>query len=129
MMGRALGAWIAISCSASAFAAPPALEKALGEKRVVVVLGEAKSEDFKKQAAALKKGAAQLKERDVAIFQEGDVKGPLHQNYDQGKGFLVMIFGKDRDEKLRALKPITVKTITGLIDAMPMRKQEVKGSR
>jgi hypothetical protein len=47
----------------------------------------------------------------------------FHVKPDQ---FLVILIGKDGGEKLRSEKPIPLERLRTLIDAMPMRKEEMK---
>ena len=41
------------------------------------------------------------------------------------KGFLFILIGKDGGEKLISEKPVILKQLFGLIDSMPMRRQEM----
>lgn len=44
--------------------------------------------------------------------------------------FTVILIGKDGEEKLRATKPLSITKLNDTIDAMPMRRAEIKrGSR
>ena len=40
--------------------------------------------------------------------------------------FLVILLGKDGGEKIRSNRPVTLQTLTEIIDAMPMRQDEMK---
>jgi hypothetical protein len=40
--------------------------------------------------------------------------------------FTVVLLGKDGGEKFRSSKPVTIEKLDALIDAMPMRQQEVR---
>ena len=40
--------------------------------------------------------------------------------------FLVILLGKDGGEKIRSNKPVTLEMLTEIIDAMPMRQDEMK---
>ena len=40
--------------------------------------------------------------------------------------FLVILLGKDGGEKMRSNKPVTLETLIEIIDAMPMRQDEMK---
>jgi hypothetical protein len=42
--------------------------------------------------------------------------------------FAVVLVGKDGGEKLRAAKPFSFDTLRDAIDAMPMRREEMKGN-
>ena len=41
-------------------------------------------------------------------------------------GFAVLLIGKDGGEKLRSARPIPAERLFGTIDAMPMRRDEMK---
>jgi len=40
--------------------------------------------------------------------------------------FTVLLLGKDGEEKFRSTKPISIQRLDNVIDAMPMRQQEMK---
>ncbi|MES2268939.1 MAG: DUF4174 domain-containing protein [Bacteroidota bacterium] len=52
----------------------------------------------------------------AAAFEKNKIKG----------FFTVTLTGKDGGEKYRSSQPITLQKLYGTIDAMPMRKQEMK---
>lgn len=79
---------------------------------------------------------AELKERDVALMflplidRRSGVPGhgpELQKQFhvDDGR-FTVVLIGKDGDEKFRFHEPVTIEKLDALIDAMPMRQQEVR---
>ncbi|RZA09221.1 MAG: DUF4174 domain-containing protein [Proteobacteria bacterium] len=117
-----LAALIALAGS-PAFGAEDPIDK-LWQSRVIVLLGEREIPDVKAQTKILQRGAAELKERQVEILNEQRPSGLLHKRYGHGEGFLVILIGKDGEEKLRSLKPVALEKITKLIDSMPMRKDE-----
>lgn len=54
----------------------------------------------------------------------------LRQTYQVApESFAVVLIGKDGGEKLRSGEPIPWSTLTQTIDAMPMRKDEMKHNR
>ena len=40
--------------------------------------------------------------------------------------FAIVLVGKDGGEKLRSSEPVTADKLTGLVDEMPMRRQEAR---
>ena len=54
--------------------------------------------------------------RDKAKFEEKNIKGT----------FTVILVGKDGGDKMRTSKPIVLQKLYSTIDAMPMRKSEMK---
>ena len=82
-----------------------------------------------------------LKERDLVtftVFEKGKSMGDgeriseraakrLRTKFRVPQGaFRAILIGKDGGEKYRATKPITSQMVFGMIDAMPMRKQEMR---
>lgn len=111
--------------------APPAPaavapEDKLWQRRLVVLLGDQDIPAVRKQATILQKGEAALREREVEILAEQRPSGLLHKRFGHGPGFLVILLGKDGEEKFRSPKPVALDKITKLIDEMPMRKDEVQ---
>jgi len=80
---------------------------------------------------------AELKERDVVL-----VYIPLLNDYESvtpsawtglrrqfqvdDRKFTVVLLGKDGGEKFRSQVPVTIEKLDALIDAMPMRQQEMR---
>jgi hypothetical protein len=102
------------------------VEDKLWQRRVIVLLGEKNIPDVRKQAVILQKGEGKLKEREVDILAEQRPNGLLHKRFGHGEGFLVILLGKDGEEKLRSLKPVAMDRLTKLIDDMPMRQEEAE---
>jgi Domain of unknown function (DUF4174) len=51
----------------------------------------------------------------------------LFRRYRVGPSqFTILLIGKDGGEKLRSLTPVTMETVTQLIDSMPMRQKELR---
>jgi len=95
---------------------------------------------LRRQQALLKGHEAELKDRDVAIVY---IPAPLRdesitatmwaglrkQFQIDDRGFTVLLLGKDGEEKFRSRVPVTIEKLDALIDAMPMRQQEVRDGR
>jgi hypothetical protein len=97
--------------------------------RLVVVVAWPDDPRAREQHAALDRGAALLRERDVVVQ---DITPEAAQRELPGVGvnsqasFEVLVVGKDGGIKLRHDKPVAVSEITALIDTMPMRRDEMK---
>lgn len=87
-----------------------------GEKRVLrVVAPSVENESYRKQAALLLPAWTGLLERDFVI--ETQFGAPR---------FMVTLIGKDGGEKLRREVPLVPEELFAVVDAMPMRRAEMK---
>lgn len=79
------------------------------------------------QLQLLQQDSAGLEERDILV-QVVDPDDRLYREYKIAAGipFTVILIGKDGGEKYRSAKPVTSAHLFALIDAMPMRKAEIK---
>jgi hypothetical protein len=97
----------------------PELKKHLGVHRVLVIdTPDPASSDYQTQAAALLPDWAGLLERDLTIVTQM-----------KAAGFRVRLVGKDGGVKLDSAKPVVAADLFALIDAMPMRRQEVRSRK
>lgn len=70
-----------------------------------------------------------LQERDLHIRTiTGNSKEYAHFKVKTGT-FCILLIGKDGTQKLRSPEPVSLKTLFGLIDAMPMRRDEIKNRK
>jgi hypothetical protein len=80
-----------------------------------------------KQLAIWTEAQAEMQERDLTITV---ITGnePLYKKYkvDSQTDFTVILLGKDGFEKLRTQNLLTANKLFALIDAMPMRRQEMR---
>jgi len=89
--------------------------------------------DYRDQVDALKKETGGIKERDLKIFYaleqtSASVKGTLvpEETIDELRSeFVVLLIGKDGDEKYRNDEFLTANKLFKEIDSMPMRKLEM----
>jgi len=111
---------------------------------ILLFAGSMKSPDYKEQLQLLKGQLDGLQERDLLVFSffandSGDANGNtlLKQDVEEIRNkykvksndqFLILI-GKDGGEKLRAPLPTEINRVYGLIDRMPMRRQEMRESK
>lgn len=89
--------------------------------------------DFVKQKKELASLANKLKERDTITLEilydhlNTEDKNYLHQQLDiLIEVFTVVLIGKDGGVKLKQPQPVTSQALFSTIDAMPMRRQEMK---
>ena len=80
-----------------------------------------------KQLAIWKEAQAEMEERDltITVITGNDL---LYKKYkvDSLTEFTVILLGKDGGEKLRTQNLLTTNKLFALIDAMPMRRQEMQ---
>ncbi|MBC8033580.1 MAG: DUF4174 domain-containing protein [Chitinophagaceae bacterium] len=75
---------------------------------------------LKQQQKILATDSLGLKERDLIVSTR---TGSIH------KTFSVHLIGKDGEEKYTSTKPVTLEKLFSIIDAMPMRQQELKNRK
>jgi predicted transcriptional regulator len=108
---------------------------------LLIFTSSVENEQYQKQVTELKNKQEGLKDRDMKIFHlvsndrsfvddktinTNDVRR-LYKKYKvKEKGFAVILIGKDGTEKLRKQDALSTEKIFSVIDAMPMRQQEMK---
>lgn len=95
-------------------------------RELLVFAGSAASVSFISQEEILNSGKSGLTERDIRLRiiiadEEACKRYAVHSG-----SFCIILIGKDGQEKFRSVKPVGLQKLFGLVDAMPMRKQEVK---
>lgn len=96
--------------------------------RVLVILApRAGDEAFETQKNAFERARDEYNERDLVVLTEPDGDGPLHRRFHVPAGeFRVLLIGKDGHTALERPRPVGNQDLFGLIDAMPMRRQEMR---
>ncbi len=118
------------------------MERYLWEKRVVLIFApNIKHQFLLKQTALLDKEKAGVLERDIVVLSfvydqfvrvNNAVKPhlatrPFYQYFRvEPNEYSVILFGKDGTEKLRQNTPLSINKLFSVIDAMPMRQEEIK---
>ena len=92
------------------------LKKYQWKNRLVVVATE-KDSHWQEQNQILKKCEKGLQERKVKVLRSNTTVEEL---------FSVKLIGLDSGEKYRSMEPLTCEKLFALIDAMPMRKNELQ---
>lgn len=81
---------------------------------------------IQQQLQLLQEAKEEVEERDLRIITV-EKKSKLYETYKVNPGgYAVILVGKDGGEKYRAAELTTANTIFALIDAMPMRRAEIK---
>jgi hypothetical protein len=120
------------------FSATP-LEGFRGRRRVLVVSAPSRVDQaFRRQNQWLERAAAGLRERDVVVIRilgntvgapdDGrldaeDVRRATHLDASR---FGVALIGKDGSEVFRQSETVTARSLFAVIDAMPMRREEMR---
>jgi hypothetical protein len=97
--------------------------------RWVVVVGAPGDPRVMRQTATLNRDAAALRERDVIvehITPDAARRDRPELGLSPRAAFEVLLVGKDGGVKLRREAPVAVSEIAALIDAMPMRREEMR---
>ncbi|WP_428658824.1 DUF4174 domain-containing protein [Runella sp.] len=110
------------------------LERIIGKNRVIVVYCPKVSEaEYKLQKKWLNEVGKDLSERDLYVIDciESDLstEDSLHlkERFKYAPNhFCMWLIGKDGEIKLTSGKPVKPEQLFGLIDAMPMRRAEMK---
>ena len=135
-----VGSFRVVSCAALAIAAAWPVRAAADplarfrwHSRVVVALAPGRDDPAlaaqRRLFAAL---GADGRERDlVLVAASGDTPegADLRRRFGAGAGFVAILIGKDGGEKLRSPAPLGRDALFPLIDAMPMRRQEMTHPR
>jgi len=110
------------------------------KNRILLVFSQ-QPEQLKHQLSILGADSCGIKNRDLIIFSIHDKKTQLiggeilnkkdtewlYGQYNvNNKPFLVILIGKDGTEKLKTVDILPVDRLFAVIDAMPMRQQEMK---
>ncbi len=130
-----------LAVALAGFAATP-LEGFRGRHRVLVVSAPSEADQaFRRQNRWLERDGAGLRERDVVVIRMAGstVDAPHDVNLD-AKGvrgatgldaarFGVALIGKDGLEVFQQSEPVTAQSLFAIIDAMPMRREEIQQRR
>jgi hypothetical protein len=97
------------------------------DKRQVLIFGPAKGTQVMAQWALLEKDSAGLRERDMFVLLAAGEKA-LYQKFGvaAAEPFLILLVGKDGGEKYRSKELTNAQQLFGLVDAMPMRRAEMR---
>ena len=121
---------------------PPKLADYRGANRVLVVFAHSpEDEDYRDQRHALDEARDGVKDRDlvlIEVFREGPARAEgkflaraeaeaIRSRFKvEGGRYALVLVGKDGGEKARWYTPIPAEAVFGVVDAMPMRRREVR---
>ncbi len=109
----------------AAHAAGDGLDGLRWKARPVVILSDRRGDPrIAEQKAALEAGAGGARSRAIAVLSEDDGSGALHRRLGI-KGFAVVLVGKDGGVKSIWRQPVDAGRLFTVIDAMPMRREEM----
>ena len=113
----------------AAGAADARLDGLKWKARPIVVLSDSRDDPrVARQTAALDGAKRAVDARDIKILLEAEPHGVLRRQLGlKGTGFAVVLVGKDGSVKAVWREPVDPKKIFMIIDAMPMRRDEMKG--
>ena len=137
---------VAVSCAAPGVGEgdedePDLLAGLAWEARPVVLFADSPNDEaLQRQRAWLAEAWAGVEERDVVVFEvvgEGVTRGEeawgrgvaqrLRERLGvEAGGFRFVLIGKDTGVKLRSDEPVTMERLFATIDAMPMRRREMR---
>ncbi len=142
MQIRLLLSLLTVSIASCMQAQENPLAKHRWEHRVILVFApDTESTDFQQQLDILTSDSAGMKDRDLFVYHlfpkggtvadGGDLAAEtvraLRQRYRiEPSDFTTILIGKDGGEKLRTEKPLPLEKLFDTIDAMPMRRTEMR---
>ncbi len=96
------------------------------KKRVLLVFSpSAAAANFIEQKRIADEASTGFAERDLVLVSAVDAA--LYQQYSVVQGqFMALLIGKDGSEKLRSATPLSSIRLFDTIDAMPMRREEMR---
>lgn len=117
------------------------LEEYLWKNRLVLIFAPSKEDNFYlKQKSEFEGKSDELEDRDILVielFKAGrsmmaeipittKQQSFLRKKFEIVDDFVFILIGKDGTIKLRAKQPVLSDDLFGLIDSMPMRKEEMR---
>jgi len=97
--------------------------------RLIVVVGQPSDPRVTRQHALLRQDTSALRERDVVLLDITPVDARRARpklGVSSRATFEVLLVGKDSGVKLRRFTPVAESEFVALIDAMPMRQNEMR---
>ena len=128
-LATAVSLFLGIAVAAGAAANPLAAHR--WKDRIIVILApDAGDPRLSEQRALLDAARDGLKERDIVVLEavgDGPDASALRRQFADGKAvFRAVLVGKDGGAKLASDRPISAERLFREIDAMPMRRLEMR---
>jgi hypothetical protein len=98
---------------------------------ITIYTTDGRNPEYLEQISTLEADQHGLKERDLIVKKEilnANNTGLFKNNCIKGN-FTVTLTGKDGGEKFRSQKPVTLAHLYTIIDAMPMRREEMHSKK
>lgn len=103
------------------------LEKHRWQERVLLFfVPTAESANWEKQEQILASDPQGLEERDLVVYQLDTAAALANRYRVASEQFTAILVGKDGTEKLRQNEPLSLAKLYSTIDAMPMRRREMR---
>jgi hypothetical protein len=118
------------------------LEKYHWKNRILIIFSPSQSDKiYNEQIVSLTKARAGIQERDIIIFKVLSNEGVTPENQlltenicqklreefgVKEQNFCIVLIGKDGGEKYRTATSLSTDALFAIIDAMPMRKTEIR---
>ncbi len=99
-----------------------------GHRRILLLAPDETNTELREQQHIFHLDTAGLQERDIVVSVITPIsdRKTYYAHRKQGQGFLFVLYGKDGGEKFTSEKPVSLYQLYGIIDAMPMRTEEIK---
>lgn len=97
-------------------------------RKLLLFAGTGHDKQLKEQLAILHADANGLKERQLvyAVVTRVTDSALYARTMKKTDRFLMLLYGKDGGVKFTSTKPVSLQQLYGIIDSMPMRKEEIK---
>jgi hypothetical protein len=106
-----------------------ALNAQFNEQRKILLFAKSGTDSLLgRQLTILQAGAEGLADRDMvyAVITPASDSNLYKKMMNNNTGFLLALYGKDGGLKFTATKPIGLRQLYGIVDSMPMRREEIK---
>ncbi|MEL7348743.1 MAG: DUF4174 domain-containing protein [Pseudomonadota bacterium] len=103
----------------------PNLDAYAWDARPILVFAADGDPRLAEQLARFEAAAPDLADRENVVIVETEADSRLSRSFRPGD-FTVILIGKDGGEKFRANRLVAVEELNTLIDAMPMRRNEMR---
>jgi Domain of unknown function (DUF4174) len=126
---RAFLTFVALALSLSIMNAKNLDDLRWKERVVLIYAPEGSEKELARQQELLRSHGAEMVARDVTqiVLRNGAETAKLVDRFKlSGRGFTLLLIGKDGGEKLRSHEIVAPERILRLIDSMPMRQEEMR---
>jgi hypothetical protein len=126
---RAFLTFVALALSLSIMNAKNLDDLRWKERVVLIYAPEGSEKELARQQELLRSHGAEMVARDVTqiVLRNGAENAKLVDRFKlSGRGFTLLLIGKDGGEKLRSHEVVAPERICRLIDSMPMRQEEMR---